>query len=168
MEPAEKLAPQPTQGFGRKPLVLLLGVLVVAVGVFFVFFHSTAPLPGRAVRHLPFGPDEQAYAEKLRFSNLAMSRADNFLHQEVTILAGDVTNGGDRSVRGIEATITFTDEMQQIVLRETRSVLAPGTTPLEAGETAHFEISFDYVPPSWNVQVPSVRVSGLAFAATKR
>ena len=168
MEPTEKLAPRPPEGFGRKPLVILIGVLVVAVGIYFVFFHATGPSPTPSVRHLPFGPDEQAYAAKLQFGDLTMSRAENFLHQEVTILAGDVTNGGDRSVSGIEATITFTDDMQQIVLRETRSVLASGTAPLESGKTAHFEISFDYVPPSWNVQVPSVHVSGLALAGTKR
>src|SRR5580658_4345910 len=44
--------------------------------------------------HLPFGAAEQAYAPKLQIENLALSRAENFLNQEVTSLAGRLTNTG--------------------------------------------------------------------------
>ena len=97
-----------------------------------------------------------------------MSRAESFLNQEVTYLAGDVLNSGDRAVSGIEATIEFQDEMQQIALRETRPVLFGSSALLLPGKTAHFEISFDHVPPSWNMQLPTVKVAGLQFARTGR
>lgn len=170
MEPGRQnlgTAPPP-EGVARKPLMLLIAAAVLAGGIYFIFFHSSAVSPIPSVPRLPFGPEEQGYAAKLEFTNLAMSRAENFLHQEVTILSGDVTNDGDRFVRGVDVTVTFQDEMQQIVLRETRPVFGPNAAPLEPGKSTHFDISFDHVPPSWNVQVPSVHVAGLEFAGTKK
>lgn len=168
MEPTEGFARQPEGSGGRKPLIAAAAAVLLAAGTYLVFFHAPAPSPRPAVPQLPFGPEEQEYAGKLRLGNLAMSRAENFLHQEVTILSGEATNTGDRPVQAIDATITFQDEMQQIVLRETRSLLGRGAAPLEPGKTVPFEISFDHVPPSWNVQPPSVRVVGLQLAGDKR
>ena len=170
MEPGrENLASAPPpEGVTRKPLILLIAAVVLAGGIYFIFFHSPTVSPIPSAPRLPFGPEEQAYGAKLEFTNLAMSRAENFLHQEVTILSGDVTNDGDRFVRALNVTVTFQDEMQQIVLRETRPVFGPNAAPLEPGKSAHFDISFDHVPPSWNVQVPSVHVAGLEFAGTKK
>ena len=152
----------------RRPLTIFAVVLVLAVAAYLIFFHSPSPPPVSSAPHLPFGPEEQSYAAKLQFADFSMSRAENFLHQEVTILSGAVVNSGDRSVRSIEVTIVFQDDMQQIVLRETRPVFAPNAPPLEPGKSASFDISFDHVPPSWNMQVPSVRVSGLEFGSPKR
>lgn len=159
--------PEPGGSF-RRPLIILAGALVSAVAAYLIFFHTPAPLPVSSAHHLPFGPEEQAYAEKLQFGNLSMSRAENFLHQEVTILSGQVLNSGDRPVRAIEVTVIFQDDMQQIVLRETRPVFAPNTPPVAPGQSMSFDISFDHVPISWNMQVPSVHVSGLEFAPLKR
>ncbi len=159
--------PPPAEGFPRRPAFILAAVAVLAVAAYFVFFHSTEPVPVKPAAHLPFGPEEQAYAGKIQFGNFAMSRAENFLNQEVTILSGDAVNTGDLALRGIEVTIEFQNDMQQIILRETRLLFAASAPPLEPGKSAHFDISFDHVPPSWNMQTPSVRVSGLRFAKAK-
>lgn len=151
-----------------RPVALLFGGILLATAVYFIFFHAPSPAPISSQARLPLGSEEQAYAEKLQFGNLAMSRAENFLRQEVTILSGDVLNSGDRSLRAIEVTIVFQDEMQQIALRETRPLFAPAAPPLNPGKSAKFEISFDHVPASWNMQIPSVRVSGLEFARAKQ
>ncbi len=154
--------PQPASGnFLRNPVVVVAAALLVAAGFYFLFLRGPARtlVPGDS--RLPFGPQEQAYAGKLQFSHFAMSRAENFLNQEVTLLSGDVLNSGDRPVRAAEVTISFQDDMNQVVLREARSLLPPRAAALAPGQSAHFEISFDHVPASWNVQIPSVRVSGL-------
>jgi hypothetical protein len=143
----------------------VIAVLVVAVCVYFLFLQPSASPPSG--RPLPFGPQEQSYAAKLQFSHFAMSRAENFLHQEVTIISGDVLNSCDRPIQAVEVTVTFRDFMNQIALRETRPLFPPNSPPLAPGKSLHFDISFDHVPDSWNVQVPSFRVSGLQFAATK-
>jgi hypothetical protein len=152
----------------RHPLAIAAATLLALVAMYLVLFRGPAPNPSLQQTRFPFGPEEQAYAPKLQFGNFEMSRAESFLNQEVTYLAGDVTNTGDRAISGIEATIEFQDSMNQIALRETRPVLFGSSALLPPGKTAHFEISFDHVPTSWNTQLPTVRVAGLQFARTDR
>jgi hypothetical protein len=152
----------------RHPLIIALATLVGIAAMYLVFFRGPAPSPSVSQTRFAFGPAEQAYAPKLQFSNFAMSKAESFLNQEVTYLAGDVLNTGDRPLSGIEATVEFQDEVNQIALRETRPILFGANALLPPGKSAHFEISFDHVPPSWNMQLPSVRVAGLQFASASR
>ena len=151
----------------RHPLVIAAATLVGLAACYLLFFRGPAPTPSAQAR-FPFGAQEQAYAPKLQFENFEMSRAESFLNQEVTYLAGDVLNSGDRTLTGIEATIEFQDYMKQIALRETRPILFGATAALPPGKTAHFEVSFDHVPSSWNMQLPTVQVAGLQFARTDR
>jgi hypothetical protein len=157
-------------GILRHPAVIAVATLLSIAALYLLFFRGPAPVvaPAGAQKRLPFGDAEKWYATKLRFGNFEMSRAENFLNQEVTYLAGDVLNSGDRALTGIEVTVQFQDDMNQIALRETRPVLFGPSALLPPGRTAHFEISFDHVPPSWNMQLPSVQVSGLQFASSGR
>jgi hypothetical protein len=152
----------------RHPLVIAAATLFCLAAFYLLFFRGPAPSPSAVQSQFPFGAQEKAYAPKLQFGNFEMSRAESFIHQEVTYLAGDVTNSGERTLSGIEATIEFQDDMKQIALRETRPILFGATAALPPGKTAHFEISFDHVPPSWNMQLPTVQVAGLQFALTNR
>ena len=133
-------------------------VLAVAVSVWFLLRLSTvhAPQAGSEAQLLKMTPSEQAYLADIQVANIALSRAENFLHQEVTILNGEVYNAGNQSVSGLRLTTTFSDEMNQIALRETRAVLGSPEQPLAPGERRSFEISFEHVPSSWNMQQPSV------------
>ena len=155
-------------GIFRHPAVIALATLLSLAAFYLLFFRGPAPSPSVQQTRFPFGPAEQAYAPKLQFTNFEMSRAESFLNQEVTYLAGDVLNSGDRTLSGIEATIEFQDDMKQIALRETRPLLFGSSALLPPGKTAHFEISFDHVPPSWNMQLPTVHVAGIQFARTDR
>ena len=152
----------------RHPLALAAATLLSLAAVYLLFFRGPAPVINPEQTRFPFGPAEQAYAPKLQFGNFAMSRAESFLNQEVTYLAGDVVNSGDRALSGIEVTVEFQDDMKQIALREARPVLFGVSTVLQPGKTAHFQVSFDHVPPSWNMQMPTVQVAGLQFAPSNR
>jgi hypothetical protein len=118
--------------------------------------------------HLNFGPAEQAYAREIQFENIALRRAENFLHQEVTTLSGAVANQGSQPLANLELTIEFFDGLHQIALRETRSALESSTSPLEPGEHRTFEVSFERLSSSWNMQPPAVHVTGLQFARASR
>jgi hypothetical protein len=142
-------------------------VVVVAAVVYFLAFPS-GPGGTPAKPHLPFGPDEQAYAGTIRIESLGLSRAANMLQQEITTLDGDIVNGGSRALSDVEITIEFSDALHQVVLRETRGVLSATAPHLVAGEKRSIEVAFEHIPPSWNMQVPLVRVSGLQFAAAKQ
>ena len=81
--------------------------------------------------------------------------------QDVKILQGDILNVGDRPVLAISAAIEFRDWNDRVALLETRPLLPSSPAGLKPAQTAHFELSFDRVPRSWNYQMPTVTVNGL-------
>jgi hypothetical protein len=155
-------------GIFRHPAVIGLATLFGVAALYLLFFRGPVPSSSSLKQRLPFGAEEQAYAAKLQLGNFAMSEAENFLHQEVKYLDGDIRNAGDRTLTGIEVIVEFQDDMKQIALRESRRALGGPSAALAPGGTAHFQVSFDHVPPAWNMQMPTVQVSGLQFATTSR
>lgn len=161
------IAPPDTGGSGFTWKILAAAILLVTGVFYFWSGHASGPAAPPTAARLPFGAAEQAYAAKIEIEKVSLSRAENFLHQEVTILSGDVVNRGDRSLAGLELTVEFLDELHQVVLRESRQVLSGPSNRLSAGDRRSFEISFEHIPSSWNLQQPFVRVSGLQFAPIK-
>jgi hypothetical protein len=149
-------------------LVVAAAAVVIVLAGFYLWPGRQSPSRGGAQQvHLPFGPEERAYAAKIAIENLALSRAENFLNQEVTTLTGELANSGERSLREIELTVEFDDDMNQIALRESRLALTSASAPLGPGERRTFDVSFERIPASWNMQLPIVRVSGLLFVPSK-
>ncbi len=136
-------------------LILLAGILYLGrPGK-----HSMAPpAPERLP---PLGAAEQAYLPNLHFSELKMSRAANFLGQEVTYLDGVVTNAGSRRAQAIEIMLDFKDLVGQTVLREAARPLGRRASPLLPGASREFRLSFEHVPVMWNQAVPEIQVTGL-------
>jgi len=149
--------------------VAALALLAVAVVLWFLLGPWSAHNAhgGSATGNLRMSPAEQQYVENIQIGNITVSRAENFLHQEVTTVSGEVYNGGNESVSGLRLITQFSDDMNQVVLRETRDVTGAPERPLAAGERRAFEISFEHVPSSWNMQQPSVRVSYLHLPGHK-
>lgn len=164
--------PNPQEKARLSPLSIFAAalVLVFLVAGIVLFLHEPGTHPSPAAQAgLPakMTPEEAAYAKTIRIENIALSRAENFLHQEVTILDADAVNSGAAAVQAMSVTIEFADTLNQVVLRETRPVLAASPAALAAGQSRHFQISFDRVPPAWNMQQPSVQVSYLHLAFLK-
>lgn len=161
---AEPRVPVTQQRRGFRLALTLSAVIVAAlVGGFVLVNRASRPASRAGVAKLPFGPSEREYSTRIQLGGLEMSRAANFLNQEVTYLSGVVANQGDRGVREIQVTIEFRDALNQVVLRETRYVLGPRAAPLGPGQSRGFQFSFDHVPADWNMQLPAVRITGLAF-----
>jgi hypothetical protein len=149
-------------------IVPLAAVLVaLAVGLWFAFGPAggrRASPPPSDTANLKMTPVDEEYVKNVQIENVALSRAENFIHQEVTILNAEVYNSGKQAVAGLRVTMTFSDEMNQIALRETRSIFGAQEKPLGPGERRSFEISFDHIPNSWNMQQPTVVVSYLEIS----
>jgi hypothetical protein len=147
-----------------------LALAVVLLSLWFLF----EPLQTRKTSALQetsqskMTPAEQNYAKNIEVANLAMSRAENFLHQEVTTLTGEIHNVGAEPVSALSLTAEFSDDMHQIVLRETRRVVETSRGALAPGERRNFEISFEHIPISWNMQAPAMTVSQLQLASNKQ
>ena len=158
--------PASPEGGGFNFALILAGAAVVVIAAAIYFSPGRQSPPGAAPQqaHFAFGAAEQSYAASVHIENIALTRAENFIHQEVTTLTADVVNAGTRSLKGVQVTVTFSDEMSQIALRDSRAVVASPNPPLAAGERRQFDIAFEHIPPSWNMQQPIVRVTGLDIA----
>ncbi|MGA8145246.1 MAG: FxLYD domain-containing protein [Candidatus Acidiferrales bacterium] len=135
-------------------------VLLVLGGVVLLSRGSHPNGPGAAVK-LPFGPTEQTYAERIHFNDIQMAKANNFLNQEFTYIAGTLSNDGTRSIRALEVTLEFHDPFNQVILRETEPLVGAKDQALGGGQRRDFQITLEHVPVEWNQQYPSIRVTGL-------
>jgi len=153
----------------RSVILFAVVSLVAVIGAWLVFAPSPSHKPPAGVTpaRLQMTAAAQEYAKNIQIGNIAMSRAENFLHQEVTVVSGEVYNGGNQAVSVLRITAQFTDDMNQVVLRETRDIIGASDRAITAGERRAFEISFEHVPASWNMQQPAMRVDYLALAASK-
>jgi hypothetical protein len=155
------------------PVTIGMGIAVAVSILLSLWFMFVPPQSrkGRSPQEVvvpKMSPAEQEYTKKINVGKIEMSRAENFLHQEVTTMSGELYNAGAQPVLSLILTTEFSDDMNQIVLRETRRVLGPPAAILAPGERRAFEISFDHVPNSWNMQAPAVRVSHLQLPAQKQ
>ena len=155
----------PTPERSRLPLTFLAGiaiVCVIATGAVFYSRYSNSQV-SNALKPLPMGPAEQAYASQIHFIEPKMSRAANFLNQEVTFIFGTVVNGGDRKVKQIQITLEFHDPFNQVILRDKQRLYLPTTPPMAPGEQRDFQVPYENIPPQWNNAYPTIRVTGLLF-----
>ena len=140
-------------GIGIVIVLLIVGGVVLATR----FTRSKAP----AAQSLPFGAAEQAAAVRIHFLNPQMARASNYLNQEVTYVAGTISNDGVDTLREVEVAFEFHDPFNQVILRETRRLLGPGAKPIAGGQRSDFQVSLEYIPAEWNQQYPTIRITGL-------
>ncbi len=144
-------------------LMLAVGAAVVLllIGGLYLVSRMTRSSPVAQQQPLPMGPEEQAYAERIHFLNVQMSRAANFLNQEFTYVTGEVSNDGTRSIRALELTVEFRDPFKQVILREKQRVITQQDRPLPGGLRQPFQITFEHIPDEWNHEYPSIHVTGL-------
>jgi hypothetical protein len=154
-------------GKTRRLVVLAVTVVILLLG-FFLWRASTKKVqPAASGSQDAQGPDERAYMSKVGVDHVEISRAENFLHQEVTTISGEISNGGNRSLASVELTIEFYDDLNQIAQRETRSLFGPPGPPIPPGDHREFEVSFEHISSSWNMRQPVIKVMTVEFAASK-
>lgn len=149
----------------RLPIAFAAGLIIVAIlfgGIFLLTrkIHSNSPA---AAPNLPFGSAEQAYAERIHFTDLKMAKASNFLNQEFTYVAGTMANEGVRDIKAMDVTVEFRDPFKQIILKDTEHLIGPDTGVLSAGQRGTFQFSVEHLPAEWNHEYPIIRVTGLVL-----
>jgi hypothetical protein len=149
----------------RLPIALAAGAAVVLVlfGGLLLVSRTMRTHGPAAVETLPFGAAEQAYAQRIHFTNMQMARATNFLNQEFTYVAGTISNDGTRTLRRLQVTLEFHDPLNQVVLRETQLLITSPARPLDGGQRRDFQVTLEHVPVTWDQQYPSIRVSGVVL-----
>ena len=162
MEPGESSYQEERSRF---PIAFIIGLVVVAIlfGALLLVSRKTQPHGGTAEVKLPFGPTEQAYAERIHFKDMHLARATNFLNQEFTYVSGTMANDGDRDIEAMDVVIEFRDPFKQIILRDSEHLIGPGTQALPAGQPATFTASVEHLPAEWNHEYPEIHVTGLVL-----
>ena len=157
----------------RVPLATAAIAVIVLAAIGISLWAVLKPLenkPAPAIQvNLPAAmtTQEKAYASSVRFENISLSRAENFIHQAVIIVHADAVNDGPRTLDRLFVTVEFSDGMNQVVLRESRGILGNSQGPLGPGQRRSLELSFDGVPPSWNMQQPALYASYIQFSPVK-
>ncbi len=155
----------PTEERSRLPVAFIAGIVIVALLVSGAVLYSRYAVPAASDedKPLPMGPAEQAYAPNIHFLEPKMSRAANFLNQEVTFVFGTVENGGDRKVKQIEITLEFHDPFNQVVLRDKQRLFLPNAAPMLPGQQRDFQVGYEHISAQWNNGYPTILVTGLSF-----
>ena len=161
------LQPVPvTDERGSNWLAIVLGVALVVLVV------VTASLLLRTDSKIANAPP--AYAANIKFSDMKMSAAQNFVGATVTYLDGTVTNTGDKTVRHAMVSVDFKDSLGQIVQAEDvplRILQTSGpypeavdlsVAPLAPGQGRPFRLTFEHVTADWNHEYPELRVTEVA------
>lgn len=140
----------------------------VGVGVV-VVIALVLLLISRTEQKAPTGPP--AYAANVRFSDLKMSAAENFVGATVSYIDGTVANAGSQTVTHVVVEVTFKDSMGQLAQRETvplRVLQTSGpypdavdltVSPLAAGQSKPFRLTFEGISAQWNHEYPELKVT---------
>jgi hypothetical protein len=155
----------PSEERSRLPVAFLAGLVIVAllIGGAVLWSRYSTPAGPQPVKPLPMGPSQQSYAPQIRFLEPKMSRAANFLNQEVTFVFGTLENGGNRKIKQIEITLEFHDPFGQVVQRDVERLFLPNADPLPPGQQRDFQVGYEHISAQWNNAYPSIRVTGLDF-----
>jgi hypothetical protein len=155
----------PIEERSRLPVAFMIGIVIVAllVGAAVLFSRYSTPAQSEDDKPLPVGPAETAYASQIHFLQPKMSRAANFLNQEVTYVFCTVENDGDRKIHQIEITIEFHDPFHQVILRDKQRLFLSTAPPFLPGQQRDVQIPYEHIPAQWDMTFPSIVVSGLAF-----
>lgn len=136
--------------------------VVVAIVVVLILISRTQQKPPS---------DPHPYAANVKFSDLKMSAAENFVGATVSYVDGTVINAGNQTVTHVVVEVTFKDSMGQLAQRETiplRVLQTSGpypdavdlsVSPLAPGQSKPFRLTFEGISTQWNHEYPELKVA---------
>lgn len=145
----------------RRTIAIAVAV-VIAIALLFAFLLRSQP---KTTSGAP------PYAASLKLSDFKMSAAENFVGATVSYVDGTVTNSGDKTVTHAIVEVRFKDEMGQLAQREEIPLQVLKTTgpypeavdfnvsPLAAGQSKTFRLTFEGISAQWNRQYPDIHVT---------
>src|SRR6476660_3488503 len=159
------LEPTPTVERDTSQRTIFVAIAVVAV------LAGLVALIMRAKPKPVVGPPP--YAANLKFSDLKLSQAQNFVGATVTYVDGTVGNTGGKTVTHVSIRVTFKDlydqvaQVEDVPLKVLRTAGPyPDTAdlsvaPLAPGETKPFRLIFEHVSEQWNQAYPQLQVTNV-------
>jgi hypothetical protein len=111
------------------------------------------------------------YVANLKFSDLKMSQAQNFVGATVTYIDGTLTNAGDKTVTHAVVQVTFKDLYNQVAQIENVPVKVLQTggpyldtvdisvSPLAPSQSKPFRLIFEHLSEQWNQAYPDLQIT---------
>jgi hypothetical protein len=159
------LQPSPVErDTSKRTIFVAIAVVVVLAGLVALIMRAKPkPLVG-----------PPPYAANLKFSDLKLSQAQNFVGATVTYVDGTVGNTGDKTVTHVSIRVTFKDLYDQVAQVEDvpLKVLRTGgpypdtadltVVSLMPGQSKPFRLIFEHVSEQWNQAYPQLQVTNVA------
>ena len=158
-------SPIPTErDTSRRTIVIAIAVIVAIAGA--------AALLLREHPQVKAGPPP--YASSLKFSDLKMSQAQNFVGATVTYIDGTLSNAGDKTLAHAVVQVTFKDSYGQVAQVENVPIKVLHTggpyddtvdltvAPLSPGQSKPFRLIFEHVSEQWNQAYPDLQITDVA------
>ncbi len=115
-------------------------------------------------------PGPPPYAAQLKFSDLKMSQAQNFVGASVTYVDGTLTNDGDKTLTHAVVRVTFKDlygqvaQIEEVPIKILRtSGPYPDTVDLSGAQLSPkqsrpFRLTFEHISEQWNQGYPELQI----------
>ena len=145
----------------KRTILIAIVVIVALVGAIALVLRESPKTPS--------GPPP--YTANLKFSDLKMSQAQNFVGATVTYIDGTLTNTGDKTVTHAVVQVTFKDLYGQVAQVETVPVKVLQTggpyldtvdltaAPLAPGQSKPFRLIFEHLSGQWNQAYPDLQIT---------
>ena len=163
------LQPSPVTGDDRNsswlPIVFGVALVVIVVVIASLLLRTDSKIANAP----------HPYAANIKFSDMKMSAAENFVGSTVTYLDGTVTNTGEKTVTRAVVNVSFKDSLGQIVQSDDvplRILQTSGpypeavdlnVAPLAPSQSKTFRLTFEHVTADWNHEYPELRVTDVAL-----
>lgn len=144
-----------------RPILIGIALVAVVVGILALILRSEQKKPA----------EPPSYAANLKFSDLKVSAAQNFVGATVSYLDGTITNSGGQTVIHAVVQVTFKDEMGQTAQREEvpihvlriggpyEEAVDLNLSPLAPSQSRPFRLTFENISAEWNHAYPDMRVT---------
>jgi hypothetical protein len=143
------------------PVVIVIAVLIAvgAAGFWYLDRASRQPSPPPP----PLTDEAKAYASKLKLSDVEMGAREDYFHNKVVEITGNIYNAGDRVLNFVEINCVFHDPYGQVVLRQRTPIVSGKAGGLAPGAQKPFRLPFDTLPESWDNVMPQLVIARIDF-----
>jgi hypothetical protein len=144
--------------------------IVIAIAVIVAIAGAAALLLRERPQPKPGPPP---YAASLKFSDLKMSQAQNFVGATVTYIDGTLNNTGDKTLAHAVVQVTFKDSYGQVAQIENVPIkvlqmagpyddtVDLTVAPLAPGQSKPFRLIFEHVSEQWNQAYPELQITNV-------
>ena len=143
------------------PAVIAVALLIAAGGAGFWYLDRAAKRPPPAPT--PITDEAKAYVSNLKLSDVEMGAREDYFHNKVVEITGNIQNSGDRVLNLVEINCVFHDPYGQVVLRQRTPIMSGKAGGLAPGAQKPFRLPFDTIPESWDNVMPQLVIARIDF-----